>query len=172
MLFQYDSECNYLENIHATFGSETVAVLLSLPLVLLVWAIVTFGVGVVTYTFLGFSQEISGEQQPLFGVTSWVTLGVSISIACAVIVALYSFWDIWRFPGLRRSWFASWSPLGSNESLGGLTRGVLSLVRRERSDAADSVGPSEIVVDKGDVDDHLQEQRVHPPTAREHGLSR
>ncbi|KDQ08467.1 hypothetical protein BOTBODRAFT_191740 [Botryobasidium botryosum FD-172 SS1] len=113
---KYDAECNYLENIHTSFGTLPIAILLSLPLALLIWAILSFSISIITYTLFGFAQSISGEQEPLTtwgggggeggggggggvsGAGTWVVMGVGGVIAGAVGVALWAFWDVWRFP--------------------------------------------------------------------------
>ncbi|KAF8582461.1 hypothetical protein K439DRAFT_1351098 [Ramaria rubella] len=81
------------------------AVLLSLPLVLLIWSTITFAVGIVTFAWRGVDTTIldaaGGDSQVpdlkmfAFGMpTAWVTTGVLLSVVLAVLASFFFFWRV------------------------------------------------------------------------------
>jgi hypothetical protein len=85
------------------------AILLSLPLVLLMWSTATFAVGIVTFSWRGIDPTIlsaiggSGSSNPqtpnldmfLFGLpTAWVTTGVFLGLVVAVLSSIVFFWQV------------------------------------------------------------------------------
>jgi membrane protein YdbS with pleckstrin-like domain len=82
---------------HNYLGLYGHAMLLSLPPVLLVWAILTFTISIVAYAV----QGITGVNA-LHPASAWVIVGVFIILLVAVIAALYTFSIIWKFQ--RKSW--------------------------------------------------------------------
>jgi Na+/proline symporter len=67
--------------------------MLSLPPVLLVWAILTFTVALVTYVMQG------GIQNPtlLTRLSAWAILGILLVLLIVIIFALYTFSIVWKF---------------------------------------------------------------------------
>jgi len=82
---------------HSYLGLHGHAILLSLPPVLLVWAIVAFAISIVAYTVQGLTDVDS-----LHLASAWTVLGVFAILLAAVTAALYTFSMIWRFQ--RKSW--------------------------------------------------------------------
>lgn len=82
---------------HSYLGLHGHAMLLSLPPVLLVWAIVTFTISIVAYTVQGLTEVNS-----LHLASAWTVLGIFAVLLAAVIAALYTFSIIWKFQ--RKSW--------------------------------------------------------------------
>jgi len=88
----------YMYNVqHSYLGLHGHAILLSLPPVLLVWAIVAFAISIVAYTVQGLTDVDS-----LHLASAWTVLGVFAILLAAVTAALYTFSMIWRFQ--RKSW--------------------------------------------------------------------
>lgn len=88
----------YMHNVqHSYLGLHGHAMLLSLPPVLLVWAIVAFAISIVAYTVQGLTNVDS-----LHLVSAWTVLGVFAILLVAVTAALYTFSIIWKFQ--RKSW--------------------------------------------------------------------
>jgi len=88
--YMHNAQRNYL-------GLHGHAMLLSLPAVLLVWAIITFMVSMVAYAVQGFTGV-----DTLHSSSAWVILGIFIILLAAVIAALYTFSIIWKFK--HKSW--------------------------------------------------------------------
>lgn len=82
---------------HGYLGLYGHAMLLSLPPVLLVWAIVTFTMSIVAYTLQGFINLDTLASAP-----AWTILGIFFVLLVAVIGALYTLSIIWKFQ--RPSW--------------------------------------------------------------------
>ncbi|KAF8076254.1 hypothetical protein FPV67DRAFT_1470975 [Lyophyllum atratum] len=82
---------------HNWLGLYGHAMLLSLPPVLLVWAILTFTVSIVAYAV----QGITGVNTLRLS-SAWVILGTFTVLLAVVMAALYTFSIIWKFQ--RRSW--------------------------------------------------------------------
>ncbi|KDQ18451.1 hypothetical protein BOTBODRAFT_143443 [Botryobasidium botryosum FD-172 SS1] len=89
----------YNYNTEHRYGFHGIAMLLSLPLVLLIWAILSFAFSVLCYSYRGFAPDIEGTQLPFSKNTYWIVTSVTIIIAVTFAVVLYSFWDLWRYPG-------------------------------------------------------------------------
>jgi hypothetical protein len=84
----------YLHNAkHSYFGILGHAIMLSLPAVLLVWAILTFTISLVIFAM----QPGVQDAQLVTRVSAWATLGVLCILLVAVISALYTFSMVWRF---------------------------------------------------------------------------
>jgi hypothetical protein len=90
---------------HNYLGFHGHAMLLSLPPVLIVWAIVTFTVAIIAYTL----QDITALNI-MDRASAWVVLGVFVIILISVIAALYTFSIIWKFQR-HTSWV--WNDLRS-----------------------------------------------------------
>ncbi|KAF9469012.1 hypothetical protein BDZ94DRAFT_1208240 [Collybia nuda] len=91
----------YMHNAqHGYLGLYGHAMLLSLPPVLLVWAIVAFTASIVAYTMQGLVNF-----ETLTSVPVWTVLGVFLVLLVAVIGALYTFSIIWKFQ--KPSWKAT-----------------------------------------------------------------
>jgi hypothetical protein len=82
---------------HSYLGLHGHAMILSLPPVLLVWAIVAFTVSIVTYTVQGLTDVDTS-----YRASAWTVLGIFAILLAAVAVALYTFSIIWKFQ--RKSW--------------------------------------------------------------------
>lgn len=80
--------------------------LLSLPPVLLVWAILLFAVAIIAYTVQGISSTDAVDRS-----TAWVVLFIVILIFMVVGAGIYTLGIIWKFQS-RHSWvlsiFGSW----------------------------------------------------------------
>lgn len=88
----------YLHNAHhGIFGLQGHALTLSLPPVLLVWAVIAFAVAFLAYT-------IDGTYNPskLGQAAAWATLGVSLVVLLFIGVGLYTFARIWKWKGRWR----------------------------------------------------------------------
>ena len=75
------------------------AVLLSLPLVLLIWSTVTFAASIVMFAWRGVDPNIlaagGGSGTAQFGMpTAWVTTGVFIGLVVAVLSSIVFFWRV------------------------------------------------------------------------------
>ena len=81
---------------HNPLGFEGHAMLLSLPPVLLVWAIIAFAASILAYVL----QDLDGSVR---NATAWVVLGVFMLILVSVSTGLYIFSIIWKWqsPGSR-----------------------------------------------------------------------
>lgn len=81
---------------HNPLGFEGHAMLLSLPPVLLVWAIVAFVASILAYVLQGLDSSVRNA-------TPWVVLGVFMLIFISVSTGLYIFSIIWKWqsPGPR-----------------------------------------------------------------------
>ncbi|KDQ11080.1 hypothetical protein BOTBODRAFT_465409 [Botryobasidium botryosum FD-172 SS1] len=95
---------SYNLNLENRYGVHEIATLLSLPLVFLIWAILTFMISVVCFSFRGFGQTIDGTQVWFETSTAWIVLVVAVVIVTTSGLVLYSFWDLWQNP-FRRSSF-------------------------------------------------------------------
>ncbi|KXN86396.1 hypothetical protein AN958_10258 [Leucoagaricus sp. SymC.cos] len=85
---------NYLHNAkHSYFGFLGHAIILSLPPVLLVWAILTFTVALATYVMQGGIQGTESLSQ----ISAWAIFGVLCILLTVVISALYTFSMVWKF---------------------------------------------------------------------------
>jgi hypothetical protein len=93
------------------FGFYGHAVLLSLPAVLLVYALIAFAVSLAVYTVQGLQLlnraadgvEHSGEEAVW---SWWIVVGIVAVMVFAVGMALYTFSVIWNFK-IKRKWLAS-----------------------------------------------------------------
>lgn len=91
----------YLHNAkHTYFGFLGHAVMLSLPPVLLVWAILTFTVALVAYIVEGVSDADLPTR-----LTAWTILVVVLVLSVIVISALYTFSMVWKFRQRTKSLF-------------------------------------------------------------------
>ena len=92
---------------HQYLGLHGHAILLSLPPVLLVWAIVAFTVSVTAYTVDSLIQP-----HHLRSASAWITLSVLVVLLIAVLAALYIFSIIWKFQTSSSTvarWISSWT---------------------------------------------------------------
>lgn len=85
---------------HSLLGLYGHAMLLSLPAVLLVWAIVSFAVSMVVYAI----HDISAVD-PFAKASAWVGLLIFVIVLAAVLAVLYTFSLIWSFQRRDRMWF-------------------------------------------------------------------
>ncbi|OJA17032.1 hypothetical protein AZE42_00542 [Rhizopogon vesiculosus] len=90
---------SYMHNVEHSLGLQVHAMLLSLPPVLLVWAILTFTASIVAYSLQALGNR---GQNPA---TSWVVVGIFVLILLAVSTLLYSFSVIWKWQSPIRSRF-------------------------------------------------------------------
>lgn len=97
-LFSYQFTYMYNAKHSSWLGLHGHAMLLSLPPVLLVWAILTFTISIIFYTTQGITNH-----DILDGVSAWIIISFFIVIMISVIVALYTFSIIWKFQR-RTSW--------------------------------------------------------------------
>jgi len=74
------------------------ALLLSLPPVLLVWSLVAFTFGVITYTL----QPVTGASS-IDVASAWIVFGVFLVILFGVVAGLYTFSVIWRWQSPTRA---------------------------------------------------------------------
>ncbi|GLB33676.1 hypothetical protein LshimejAT787_0105600 [Lyophyllum shimeji] len=98
--YMHNAQRNYL-------GLYGHAMLLSLPPVLLVWAIITFTVSIVAYAVQGFSGV-----DPTHSSSAWVVIGIFVVLLAAVFAALYTFSIIWKFKHKAwriQHWKALWN---------------------------------------------------------------
>lgn len=86
----------YRDKVARKYGVRGVAILLSLPLVLLVWAILTFSFSILCYSFRGYTQTIEGSLERFGSGTAWTVTGVAVAIVFTRVLVLYSFWDLWQ----------------------------------------------------------------------------
>jgi hypothetical protein len=77
---------------HNPLGFEGHAMLLSLPPVLLVWAIVAFSAAMVAYTLQNINNLAGIEGAP-----AWIVLAVFVVILASVSMGLYTFSIIWTW---------------------------------------------------------------------------
>lgn len=88
----------YMYNVqHSYLGLHGHAMLLSLPPVLLVWAIVAFAVSIVAFTV----QDLT-DADVVHRASGWTVVGVFAILLAAITTALYTFSVIWKFQ--RKSW--------------------------------------------------------------------
>ncbi|KAJ8595291.1 hypothetical protein M405DRAFT_929576 [Rhizopogon salebrosus TDB-379] len=80
---------SYMHNVEHSLGLQVHATLLSLPPVLLVWAIVAFTASIIAYSLQGLGNS---SQDPA---TAWAVVGIFVLILFAVSTLLYSFSVIW-----------------------------------------------------------------------------
>jgi hypothetical protein len=80
---------SYMHNVEHSLGLQVHAMLLSLPPVLLVWAIVAFTASIIAYSLQGLGNR---GQDPA---TAWAVVGIFVLILFAVSTLLYSFSVIW-----------------------------------------------------------------------------
>jgi hypothetical protein len=78
---------------------DALAVILSIPLVSLVWGVITFLLAVVLYSFLGFQMMLSGVIVPISRATSTITLVFSLFVMILPVVTM-SLFRIFRLPSL------------------------------------------------------------------------
>ncbi|KAF9222100.1 hypothetical protein BS17DRAFT_757004 [Gyrodon lividus] len=87
---------SYMYNVEHTLGLHGHAMLLSLPPVLLVWAIVTFTVSIIAYAL----QSVNTNSLTIG--TAWAIVGVFVLILMSVSMVLYAFSTIWKWqPPMR-----------------------------------------------------------------------
>lgn len=72
-------------------GHHGHAILLSLPPVLLIWAIVAFTASIIAYTLQGII-----DQDVYTSTSTWVLIAVFIVVLCCLCFALYTLTVIWR----------------------------------------------------------------------------
>ena len=92
---------------HQYLGLHGHAILLSLPPVLLVWAIVAFTVSVTAYTVDSLIQP-----RHLQSASGWITLSILFVLLVSVAAALYTFSIIWKFQTSSwqvARWISSWT---------------------------------------------------------------
>ncbi|KAG6903378.1 hypothetical protein C0995_013131 [Termitomyces sp. Mi166 len=82
---------------HGYLGFHGHAMLLSLPPVLLVWAILTFTVSILAYAMKGIPGVDATHSA-----SAWAIVGIFVVFFGAVIMALYTFSIIWKFQ--RKFW--------------------------------------------------------------------
>lgn len=87
---------------HNYLGFHGHAILLSLPPVLLVWAIIAFTISMISYGVQGITDIDVLER-----VSAWVSLVVFAVILAAVVLALHTFSIIWSFRH-RQVWSWRW----------------------------------------------------------------
>ncbi|KDQ13250.1 hypothetical protein BOTBODRAFT_175848 [Botryobasidium botryosum FD-172 SS1] len=86
----------YFSRVKSDYGVRAVAMLLSVPLVLLIWAILTFAFSIVYFSFQGYEQ--TQGQQRLSTATGKAVVGATAVIGAACLVVLVMFWHIWSKP--------------------------------------------------------------------------
>ncbi|EIN10571.1 hypothetical protein PUNSTDRAFT_142552 [Punctularia strigosozonata HHB-11173 SS5] len=87
------SSYSYIYNAeHNPLGLHGHAILLSLPLVLLAWAIVAFAIAITTYT----TQAVFTETR-VDWISTWVVLGAALLILVLAILSLYTFALAWKW---------------------------------------------------------------------------
>jgi hypothetical protein len=92
---------------HNPLGFEGHAMLLSLPPVLLVWAIVAFSAAIVAYALQPVHKPGGIEAPP-----AWIVLAVFVLILVLVSMGLYTFSIIWKWQSPTSRFvrlFSSWS---------------------------------------------------------------
>jgi hypothetical protein len=77
---------------HNLLGFEGHAMLLSLPPVLLVWAIVAFSAAIIAYALQNATKLDGINDAP-----AWIVLAVFILIFMIVAIGLYTFSTIWKW---------------------------------------------------------------------------
>ena len=87
----------YMHNAkHNPLGLYGHAMLLSLPPVLLVWAILTFTISIIAFVVQGITiTDIDWNG------AAWTVVGVFVLIFVAVIVGLYTLSHFWSFRSVR-----------------------------------------------------------------------
>jgi len=91
--FSSRSQFSYMHNAqHNHLGFEGHAMLLSLPPVLLVWAIVAFSAAIIAYA-LQNATTLDGVN----GAPAWIVLAVFILMFMIVSIGLYTFSTIWKW---------------------------------------------------------------------------
>lgn len=88
---------------HNPLGFEGHAMLLSLPPVLLVWAIVSFAAAIIAYAL----QNL-GTLNSTGGAPAWVVFGVFVLILGSVSMGLYTFSIIWKWQSPKSRFVRSW----------------------------------------------------------------
>ncbi|KAJ7047498.1 hypothetical protein C8F04DRAFT_1059072 [Mycena alexandri] len=83
--YMYNAQHNYL-------GYHGHAMILSLPPVLLVWAVVTFTAAILAYAM----QEVDASDSP-DRLSAWMVLSLFLVFLFLVFAALYTFSGLWRF---------------------------------------------------------------------------
>jgi len=79
-----------MHNVEHSLGLQGHAMLLSLPPVLLVWAIIAFMASIIAYSL----QAVDNGQN---SATAWAVVGIFVLILFAVSILLYSFSIIWKW---------------------------------------------------------------------------
>jgi hypothetical protein len=83
----------YMHNAQRSpLGFEGHAMLLSLPPVLLMWAIIAFSAAIIAYALQSINS-LNG----IAGAPAWVILGVFVLILVFVAMGLHTFSNIWKF---------------------------------------------------------------------------
>ena len=92
-LFSSRPQFSYMHNAqHNPLGFEGHAMLLSLPPVLLVWAIVTFSAAIIAYALQNVDKIDSIDGAP-----AWIILAVFVLFLIIVSMGLYTFSTIWKW---------------------------------------------------------------------------
>ncbi|KAJ8523448.1 hypothetical protein ONZ45_g30 [Pleurotus djamor] len=82
----------YMHNARQSYlGHHGHAILLSLPPVLLIWAIVAFTASIIAYTLQGII-----DQDVYTSTSTWILIAVFIIVLCCLCFALYTLTVIWR----------------------------------------------------------------------------
>jgi hypothetical protein len=84
-----------MRNAHQhVLGLHGLAMLLSVPPVLLIWAVITFALSVVSYATQGIDDSDSANR-----ILTWVTLSIFVVILGTVMAALHNtFTLVWHIP--------------------------------------------------------------------------
>ena len=99
---------------HNPLGFEGHAMLLSLPPVLLVWAIVAFSAAIIAYTLENVDNVDGIGNAP-----AWIVISVFALILISVSMGLYTFSSIWRWQSPTSRFvrlFDGWRRHGSKET--------------------------------------------------------
>lgn len=106
---------------HGILGYHGHAMLLSLPPVLLVWAVVTFTGSMLAYAMQDVSETVNSTGR----LAAWMIFSIFLVILFLVFAALYTFSGLWSFSQRSRmSWI--WRPAVPGRS-------VVSVVQRSYS---------------------------------------
>ncbi|KIM73504.1 hypothetical protein PILCRDRAFT_829091 [Piloderma croceum F 1598] len=81
--------------VKTSFQGDVLAVILSIPFVLLAWGVITFLLAIVLYSFLGFQTTPSGNIVLISRETSILTLVFSLIVVCLLVLSM-SFFRVFR----------------------------------------------------------------------------
>jgi hypothetical protein len=81
--------------VKTSFQGDLLAVILSIPFVLLAWGVITFLLAIVLYSFLSFQTTPSGDVVPISRETSILTLVFSLIVVCLLLLSM-SFFRVFR----------------------------------------------------------------------------